>query len=64
MSKIIEFLQSIGTPAEVIAALEASDDSTDLSSLVEQTEAGVETTLNDANFANNSEIILTYTYFV
>jgi hypothetical protein len=32
--------------------------------LVEQTEAGVETTLNDANFANNSEIILTYTYFV
>jgi oligoendopeptidase F len=38
MSKIIEFLQSIGTPAEVITALEASDDSTDLSGLVEQTE--------------------------
>lgn len=32
--------------------------------LVEQTEAGVETTLNDTNFANNSEVILTYTYFV
>jgi hypothetical protein len=32
--------------------------------LVEQTEAGVETTLTDTNFANNSEVILTYTYFV
>jgi hypothetical protein len=32
--------------------------------LVEQTEAGVETTLNDTNFANNSEVILTFTYFV
>lgn len=32
--------------------------------LVEQTEAGVETALNDTNFANNSEIILSFTYFV
>jgi oligoendopeptidase F len=39
MSKIIEFLQSIGTPTEVIATLEASDDSTDITALVEQTEA-------------------------
>ena len=39
MSKAIEFLKSIGTPTEVIEALEASDDSTDISPLVEQTES-------------------------
>lgn len=38
MKKAIEFLQSIGTPTEVITALEASDDSTEISGLVEQTE--------------------------
>lgn len=37
--KAIEFLKSIGTPTEVIEALEASDDSTDISPLVEQTES-------------------------
>lgn len=38
MNKAIEFLQKIGTPAEVITSLESAEESTDLTELVSKTE--------------------------